>query len=80
MQQSGTCPKCGSTDLTEVAKTRTIGVGMITCRQCRYVELYAESSEQIKNTRLTIVFIYLVCALIVGALIMIPMLLNWLTE
>ena len=39
MQQSGTCLKNGSTDLTELAKTRTVGVSMITCRQCRNIEL-----------------------------------------
>ncbi len=39
MQQSGTCPQNGSTDLTELAKTRTLGVSMITCRQCRDIEL-----------------------------------------
>lgn len=80
MQQSGTCPKCKSTDLTDRAKTRTLGVSMITCRQCRYVELYAESSEQIKSTKLTIVFIYLICALVIAALVMSPMLIGWFNE
>ena len=39
MQQSGTCLKNGSTDLTELAKTRTVDAGMITCRHCRDIEL-----------------------------------------
>ena len=76
MQQNKTCPKCGSTDLTDRAKTRALfNVYRINCRQCKYVELYAANPEELKSTRRTLVFMFLMFALITAALLMLPMIL-----
>tara|TARA_X000000368_G_scaffold371276_1_gene320956 strand:+ start:109 stop:354 length:246 start_codon:yes stop_codon:yes gene_type:complete len=54
--KSGKCPKCGSISLTTERKARfqgTEGLMMISCTQCRYVELYVpdvqEKSKQKRN-------------------------------
>ena len=54
--KNGKCTKCGSIGLTEEKKARiqgTEGLMMISCTQCRFVELYVpdvkERSKQKRN-------------------------------
>ena len=74
--KSGTCPKCGSNDLTDPTKTRLVAVRMISCRQCLYAELYVGSPDEIKRTWRTIALMYLICAVIVAACVAIPFFLS----
>ena len=64
--KSGKCPKCGSGDLTPLTRTRLVGVKMITCRQCTYVEMYS-GPDDVKQSWLIIGVIYLIIAIILAA-------------
>ena len=70
--KSGTCPKCGSHDLSPRTNTRMAFVKKITCQECLYVELYADNPEQASSSRKTIALIYLVVFAITAALIGLP--------
>ena len=70
--KSGTCPKCGSHDLSPRTNTRMAFVKKITCQECLYVELYADNPEQASSSRKKIVLLYLVIFGITASLIAIP--------
>lgn len=59
--KSGTCPKCGSNDLTQDRPFLHQGEGiMITaCNQCRFAELYTLDEQEKVAHRTTVLYIYL---------------------
>ena len=77
--KSGKCPKCGSEDVTPLTRTRLVGVKMITCRQCTYVEMYS-GPDDVKQSLQRAGVVYLVCAVITAALIGIPWILSSLKD
>ena len=70
--KSGTCPKCGSHDLSPRTNTRMAFVKKITCQQCLYVELWADNPEQADVSRRKLVLVYCVVFGITAALVAVP--------
>ena len=73
--KSGKCPKCGSEDLTPLTRTRLVGVKMITCHQCTYVEMVS-GPDDVKQSWLKAGVVYSVIALIIAALVGLPWILS----
>ena len=84
--ESGTCTKCGSSDLKEPRHIRTRGVtssttadlNMITCNQCRFTEFYELTEEElgpIKKKVAMILIFAMILPILIGMLV--PIWLIW---
>ncbi len=67
-QGTDSCPKCGSSDWKSARHIRTRGVSssdyadlnIITCKKCRFTELYELTEEELVpiNKKATMIFIF----------------------